>query len=85
MDNNPEWAQGTKDMIDQENGISEVIQADVTDEESCRQAVAKTVDLFGSVCILVNIGKVSRRSGRQRGIDMYCSRGRRGDGRRNEA
>lgn len=56
VDNNPEWAQGTKDMIDHEGGVSKVVQADATDEESCRQAVAKTVELFGSVSILVNIG-----------------------------
>lgn len=43
-------------MIDEEGGISEVIQADVTDEESCKNAVAKTVELFGPVHILVNIG-----------------------------
>lgn len=44
-------------MIDAEGGISEAIQTDVTDEESVRQAVAKTVELFGAVHILVNIGK----------------------------
>lgn len=43
-------------MIDEEGGISEVIQADVTDEESCKNAIAKTVASFGSVNILVNIG-----------------------------
>lgn len=57
LDYNVEWAQETKRMIDEEGGISEVIQADVTDEESCKQAVAKTVELFGTVHILVNIGK----------------------------
>jgi NAD(P)-dependent dehydrogenase (short-subunit alcohol dehydrogenase family) len=56
LDYNVEWAQETKRMIDEEGGISEVIQADVTDEESCKQAVAKTVELFGTVHILVNIG-----------------------------
>lgn len=56
VDFNVEWAQETKRMIDEEGGISEVIQADVTDEESCKNAVAKTVELFGSVNILVNIG-----------------------------
>lgn len=45
-------------MIDEEGGIAEVVQADVTDEESCRNAVAKTVELFGTVHILVNIGKL---------------------------
>jgi NAD(P)-dependent dehydrogenase (short-subunit alcohol dehydrogenase family) len=45
-------------MIDEEGGISEVIQTDVTNEDSCKAAVAKTVELFGAVHILVNIGKV---------------------------
>ena len=44
-------------MIDEEGGVSEVIQADVTSEEDCKKAVSKTVDLFGAVHILVNIGK----------------------------
>lgn len=57
VDYNVEWAQETKRMIDEEGGISEVIQADVTSEESCKNAVDKTVELWGSVHILVNIGK----------------------------
>lgn len=57
VDYNPDWAQETKRMIDEEGGISHVIQADVTDEESCKNAVAKTVELYGAVHILVNIGK----------------------------
>lgn len=44
-------------MIDEEGGISEVIQADVTNEESCKNAVARTVELYGSLHILINIGK----------------------------
>lgn len=43
-------------MIDEEGGTSYVIQADVTNEESCKNAVAKTVELWGAVHILVNIG-----------------------------
>ncbi|AEO67843.1 uncharacterized protein THITE_53694 [Thermothielavioides terrestris NRRL 8126] len=54
LDYNVAWANETKRMIDEEGGISEVIQADVTDEESCKAAVAKTVELFGAVHILVN-------------------------------
>lgn len=46
-------------MIDAEGGISEAIQTDVTDEESCKKAVARTVELFGAVHILVNIGEWS--------------------------
>lgn len=62
LDNNLEWVQETKRMIDTEGGISEAIQTDVTDEESCRKAVARTVELFGGVHILVNIGKWSGHS-----------------------
>ena len=43
-------------MIDEEGGVSEVIEADVTNEASCRQAVERTVQLFGTVHILVNVG-----------------------------
>jgi NAD(P)-dependent dehydrogenase (short-subunit alcohol dehydrogenase family) len=54
LDINTAWAAETKSMIDAEGGISEVIQVDVTKEESCKKAVAKTVELFGAVHILVN-------------------------------
>ena len=57
VDFNLEWAEDTKRMIDAEGGVSEVVHADVTDEESCRNAVAKTVELFGALHILVNIGE----------------------------
>jgi NAD(P)-dependent dehydrogenase (short-subunit alcohol dehydrogenase family) len=56
LDQNTEWAKETKRMIDLEGGISEVIETNVTDEESCRKAVARVVSLFGTVHILVNIG-----------------------------
>lgn len=62
VDFNAEWAAETKRMIDAEGGISEVIETDVTDEESCKNAVAKTVEIFGAVHILVNIG--------ERGLDQ---------------
>jgi NAD(P)-dependent dehydrogenase (short-subunit alcohol dehydrogenase family) len=57
VDFNVEWATETKRMVDDEGGISEVIQADITSEQSCKNAVAKTVELFGTVHILVNIGE----------------------------
>lgn len=56
VDLNLDWAQETKRMIDEDGGIAEVIQADVTVEESCKAAVARTVELFETVHILVNIG-----------------------------
>ncbi|KAF2023466.1 NAD(P)-binding protein [Setomelanomma holmii] len=55
VDYNVAWAQETKRMIDEEGGISEVIQADVTSEESCKNAVQKTIELYGKLHILVNI------------------------------
>ncbi|EAU32641.1 conserved hypothetical protein [Aspergillus terreus NIH2624] len=55
VDYNVDWAQETKRMIDLDGGQSVVIQADVTDEESCKNAVAQTVEAFGTVNILVNI------------------------------
>ncbi|KAI0466776.1 hypothetical protein F4859DRAFT_507213 [Xylaria cf. heliscus] len=55
VDLNIDWAKETKRMIDEECGVSEVIQADVTIEESCKNAVARTVELWGAVHILVNI------------------------------
>lgn len=56
VDYNADWAKETKRMIDEEGGVSEVVQADVTKEDDCRNAVAKTVELFGALHILVNIG-----------------------------
>lgn len=60
FDYNVEWAEETKRMIDEEGGTSEVIQCDVTKEESVKAAVAHTVELFGTVHILVNIGKLAK-------------------------
>ncbi|KAI0521556.1 hypothetical protein F5B22DRAFT_634466 [Xylaria bambusicola] len=54
LDINVDWAKETKRMIDEEGGASEIIEADVTDEASCKSAVAKTVELWGAVHILVN-------------------------------
>ncbi|KAK8011880.1 hypothetical protein PG989_000140 [Apiospora arundinis] len=55
LDFNVDWANETKRMIDEEGGVSHVIQTDVTDEESCKAAVARTVEIFGAVHCLVNI------------------------------
>jgi NAD(P)-dependent dehydrogenase (short-subunit alcohol dehydrogenase family) len=52
-------------MIDEEGGTSVVIQTDVTQEDSCRRGVAKTVQHFGTVHILVNIGKFASSSARE--------------------
>lgn len=47
-------------MIDAEDGVSEVVQVDVTNEEDIKQAVEQTVRFFGRINILVNIGMSKR-------------------------
>lgn len=71
LDYNVDWAKDTKRMIDEEGGISEVIQTDVTKEESCKAAVNKTLELFGAVHISALI------------MLCCCSRSWRSHGRRN--
>ncbi|KAI1841925.1 hypothetical protein JX266_011895 [Neoarthrinium moseri] len=70
VDFNPTWANETKRMIDKEGGVSEVVQADVTVEESCKAAVAKTVQLYGTVHILVNIVGVGGAMGDATKLDV---------------
>ncbi|POS78342.1 hypothetical protein DHEL01_v203272 [Diaporthe helianthi] len=70
LDLNLEWALETKRMIDEEGGISEAIQTDVADEESCNRAVAKTVELFGAVHILVNVVGVAGVAGNATDLDL---------------
>jgi NAD(P)-dependent dehydrogenase (short-subunit alcohol dehydrogenase family) len=72
LDINTEWAEETKRMIDEEGGVSEVIRVDVTDEESCRQAVQSAVSLFGSVSILVNIVGVGGALGDATKVDLLA-------------
>ncbi|KAK1225313.1 hypothetical protein PQX77_011731 [Marasmius sp. AFHP31] len=55
LDYDLEAAEETKRMIDEEGCTSQVIQCDVSDEDACRTAVEKTVELFGKVNILVNV------------------------------
>ncbi|KAJ7205330.1 hypothetical protein B0H12DRAFT_1243466 [Mycena haematopus] len=70
VDYNTEWAQETKRMIDEEGGVSEVIQADVTMESACENAVKKTVQLFGAVHILINIVGVGGPHGNVTEVDL---------------
>ncbi|KAJ7773847.1 hypothetical protein B0H16DRAFT_1408608 [Mycena metata] len=70
LDYNVEWAQETKRMIDEEGGVSEVIQCDVTQEAQCESAVKKTVELFGAVHILINIVGVGGPHGNVTEVDL---------------
>lgn len=70
LDHNEAWARDTKRMIDDEGGESEVIQTDVIDENSCRNAVAQAVKVFGSISILVNIVGVGGAMGDATAVDL---------------
>jgi NAD(P)-dependent dehydrogenase (short-subunit alcohol dehydrogenase family) len=56
LDRDLDAAAETKRMIDEEGGVAEVVQCDVTVDAECKAAVAKAVELFGKLDILVNIG-----------------------------
>ncbi|RYO83145.1 hypothetical protein DL766_004659 [Monosporascus sp. MC13-8B] len=55
MDRDLEAGAETKRMIEEEGGFAEIVQGDVTVDADCKAAVARTVELFGKVDILVNI------------------------------
>ena len=59
-------------MIDSEGGTSEVIHVDVTDEASCKSAVATAVSLFGAVHILVNVVGVGGAMGDATVVDLQA-------------
>ena len=56
VDLNAEWAKDTQRLINEEGGVSHVIQADVSEETSCKRVVDETVEIFGAVNLLVNNG-----------------------------
>ncbi|KAJ7284602.1 hypothetical protein C8J57DRAFT_1289062 [Mycena rebaudengoi] len=70
LDQNVDAAQETKRMIDEEGGISEVIQCDVTVEAACENAVKKTIELFGAVHILVNVVGIGGTRGTAVDVDI---------------
>src|ERR1700722_6928407 len=54
LDVSEERARHTLEAVERIDGRAEVVQADITDIDSCYAAVASTVELFGGVDILVN-------------------------------
>jgi NAD(P)-dependent dehydrogenase (short-subunit alcohol dehydrogenase family) len=70
MDWHEEAAAQTARMIEAEGGECIVIQGDVTDAESCRAAVQKTVDRWGRLDILVNNVGTSRVRGDATTVDL---------------
>ena len=54
VDINLESAQETQSMIEKEGGESFAIQADVVNEDNCRQIAEKCMEVYGRIDILVN-------------------------------
>jgi NAD(P)-dependent dehydrogenase (short-subunit alcohol dehydrogenase family) len=54
LDQRREWVEDTYRIIEREGGEAILVDCDVTDAESCKQAVQATLDAFGTVNILVN-------------------------------
>lgn len=57
LDYNATWAKDKKDMIDAEEGEATTVQADVTNEDGGRDAISTTLEVYGIIDILVNIGR----------------------------
>lgn len=55
VDINQDSAEETRQIINKENGIAEVVQADITKEDDCRQIVEKGKAHFGKIDILVYV------------------------------
>src|SRR5258706_3362137 len=53
-DNVAQWADETKRLIDAEGGVSQIIEGDVSVPASCQAIVARTVEAWGRLDILVN-------------------------------
>lgn len=70
LDRDLDAAAATKKMIDKEGGTAEVVQCDVTIDAQCKAAVAKTVELFGRVDILVNIVGTGEPMGTSETVDL---------------
>src|SRR5436305_3241507 len=48
------WAEQTKRLIEAESGVCQIVEGDVADSAQCRAIVARTVDAWGRLDILVN-------------------------------
>ena len=54
VDTVAQWAEETARLIEAEGGVSQIIGGDVSDTASCQNIVARTVDAWGRLDILVN-------------------------------
>ena len=69
VDQRRDWAEVTHRIIAREGGESIVVEADVANEASCRQAVERALEAFGGVHILVNVVGVTGPAGNAVEVD----------------
>jgi NAD(P)-dependent dehydrogenase (short-subunit alcohol dehydrogenase family) len=70
LDGQLELASVSQKIVEQEGGESILVEADVSDEASCRAAVEKTVETFGGLHVLVNNVGVTGPAGNATEVDM---------------
>jgi len=58
VDSVAQWADETKRLIDAEGGVSQIVEGDVSVPASCQAIVARTVEAWGRLDILVNAVEV---------------------------
>ena len=54
LDERREWAEWTLDLIERDGGEAILVETNVADPESCKQAVDRALDAFGGLNILIN-------------------------------
>ncbi|MDP8924990.1 MAG: SDR family oxidoreductase [Chloroflexota bacterium] len=69
VDQRRDWAEETYRVIEHEGGEAILVEADVADDGSCRQAVRRALDAFGGVDVLVNIVGISGPAGNAIEVD----------------
>jgi NAD(P)-dependent dehydrogenase (short-subunit alcohol dehydrogenase family) len=54
VDTVTEWVEETKRLIGAEGGVCQIVEGDVSEQDACRNIVARTVETWGRLDILVN-------------------------------
>src|SRR4051812_37988200 len=54
VDTVAQWVEETRRLIEAEGGVCQIVEGDVSDQSSCRNIVARTVEAWGRLDILVN-------------------------------
>ena len=63
VDEKPEWAEATRQIVEREGGQALLVEANVADDRSCQQAVEQVLAAFGGLHVLVNNVGVTGPSG----------------------